>query len=392
MATTIIISFCVLLLIAYVFDISAKKTKIPSVILLLVLGWLVKQIVLTTEIQIPNFDFVLPILGTVGLILIVLEGSLELELNKSKFKLIRKSISSSLFPMLLMMFALGYAFSYFSGSSLKDSFTNAIPLCVISSAIAIPSASNLSLSNKEFVVYESSLSDIFGVILFNFFALNDIIDSHSFLNFGLQLLLIIVVTFISTIGLSFLLSKIDHHIKFIPIILIIILIYVVSKTYHLPSLLFIMLFGIFIGNLDELKRFKFIHYFKPDELNKEVHKFKELLAESAFLIRALFFILFGFLIETHEIINTDTLLWAIVIVIMIFGFRALQLKLVKLPLKPLLFIAPRGLITILLFLSIKPEDSLPFVNKSLILQVILISALVMMIGLMATKKEKDLVE
>lgn len=381
-----------LLLIAYVFDISAKKTKIPSVILLLVLGWLVKQIVLTTEIQIPNFDFVLPILGTVGLILIVLEGSLELELNKSKFKLIRKSISSSLIPMLLMMFALGYAFSYFSGLGLKDSLTNAIPLCVISSAIAIPSASNLSLSNKEFVVYESSLSDIFGVILFNFFALNDIIDSHSFLNFGLQLLLIIVVTFISTIGLSFLLSKIDHHIKFIPIILIIILIYVVSKTYHLPSLLFIMLFGIFIGNLDELKQFKFIHYFKPDELNKEVHKFKELLAESAFLIRALFFILFGFLIETHEIINTDTLLWAIVIVIMIFGFRALQLKLVKLPLKPLLFIAPRGLITILLFLSIKPEDSLPFVNKSLILQVILISALVMMIGLMATKKEKDLVE
>jgi cell volume regulation protein A len=392
MATTIIICFCVLLLIAYVFDISAKKTKIPSVILLLVLGWLVKQIVLTTEIQIPNFDFVLPILGTVGLILIVLEGSLELELNKSKFKLIRKSISSSLIPMLLMMFALGYAFSYFSGLGLKDSLTNAIPLCVISSAIAIPSASNLSLSNKEFVVYESSLSDIFGVILFNFFALNDIIDSHSFLNFGLQLLLIIVVTFISTIGLSFLLSKIDHHIKFIPIILIIILIYVVSKTYHLPSLLFIMLFGIFIGNLDELKQFKFIHYFKPDELNKEVHKFKELLAESAFLIRALFFILFGFLIETHEIINTDTLLWAIVIVIMIFGFRALQLKLVKLPLKPLLFIAPRGLITILLFLSIKPEDSLPFVNKSLILQVILISALVMMIGLMATKKEKDLVE
>ncbi|MBK6836558.1 MAG: hypothetical protein IPG89_20805 [Bacteroidetes bacterium] len=73
MTTTIIIGFCLLLLIAYVFDISAKKTKIPSVILLLVLGWLVKQIALTTEIQIPNFDFALPILGTVGLILIVLE-------------------------------------------------------------------------------------------------------------------------------------------------------------------------------------------------------------------------------------------------------------------------------------------------------------------------------
>ena len=385
MTTTIIITFCVLLLIAYVFDLTASKTKIPSVILLLLLGWAVRQLTLIIDIHLPDFSPILPVLGTVGLILIVLEGSLELELNKSKFGLIRKSFFGALVPMIALAFLLAFAFRYFGHFGLKDSLTNAIPFCVISSAIAIPSVRNLSSHNKEFVIYESSLSDILGVLIFNFLALNETIDRFSFGNFGLQLLIITVVSFIATIGLSFLLSKIEHHIKFVPIILLVVLIYAVSKIYHLPGLIFILLFGLSIGNLDELKRFKWIEKFKPDELNKEVNKFKELTIEAAFLIRALFFLLFGYLIETSEVLNADTFIWALAIVFFIFAFRLIQLKLSKLPLQPLLFVAPRGLITILLFLSIEPTNTISLVNKSLIIQVIILTALLMMFGLMANK-------
>ena len=199
---------------------------------------------------------------------------------------------------------------------------------------------------------------------------------------------ILIVSFLCTIALSYLLNKIEHHVKFVPIILLIILIYAVSKVYHLPGLVFILLFGLFIGNLDELKHFKWIEKFKPEELNKEVHKFKELVAEFAFLVRALFFLVFGFLMETSEILSTETLLWAILISFLIFFFRAIQLKLSKLPLKPLLFIAPRGLITILLFLSILPSNSIGLVNKSLIIQVIIITAFTMMFGLMTNKTQE----
>lgn len=389
MTSTIIITFCVLLLIAYVFDLTSSKTKVPSVIFLLLLGWLVKQITVWFSIQLPDFSPFLPVLGTVGLILIVLEGSLELELNKSKFGLIRKSFVGALLPMIGLAFLLAFSFRYFGGFNLKDSLTNAVPFCVISSAIAIPSVKNLSTYNKEFVIYESSLSDILGVLLFNFFALNKIIDISSFGNFGLQLLLISVVSFVATIGLSLLLSKIEHHIKFVPIILLIVLIYAVSKIYHLPGLIFILLFGLSIGNLDELKRFTWIEKFKPDELNIEVKKFKELTVEGAFIVRALFFLLFGYLIETSEVLNTDTLVWALGIVFFIFVFRSLQLKFSKLPLRPLLFIAPRGLITILLFLSIEPTDTISLVNTSLIIQVIILTALVMMFGLMANKPQQE---
>lgn len=396
MTTTIIITFCVLLLIAYVFDYTSSKTKVPSVILLLLLGWLVKQATIWFHVQLPNFSPILPVLGTVGLILIVLEGSLDLELNKSKFTLIKKSFWGALIPMLLLAFVLALAFHYFGNSNLKNSLINAIPFCVISSAIAIPSVRNLATKNKEFVVYESSLSDILGVLIFNFLLLNESITLLSFGNFVVQLLIMIVISFIATIGLSYLLNKIDHHIKFIPIILLIVLIYAVSKIYHLPGLLFIMLFGLFIGNLDELKRFKWIEKFKPDELNEEVHKFHDLITESAFLVRALFFLLFGYLIETNEVLNTATLLWALGIVFFIFSFRAIQLKASNLPLQPLLYVAPRGLITILLYLSIEPSNTIQFVNNSLITQVIILTALFMMFGLMrnkpANKSERSIQE
>lgn len=389
MTTTIIITFCVLLLIAYVFDLTASKTKIPSVILLLLLGWMVKQLTVLLFIPLPDFSPILPILGTVGLILIVLEGSLELELNKSKLGLIRTSFLGALLPMIALAFLLAFAFRYFGNFGLKDSLTNAIPFCVISSAIAIPSVRNLSSPNKEFVIYESSLSDIIGVLIFNFLALNETINTNSFGNFALQLLIISVVSFVATIGLSLLLSKIEHHIKFVPIILLVILIYSVSKIYHLPGLIFILIFGLAIGNLDEFKRFKWIEKFKPDELNKEVHKFKELTTEAAFLVRALFFLLFGYLIETTEVLNADTFLWALGIVLLIFAFRAIQLKLSKLPLQPLLFVAPRGLITILLFVSIEPTHTISLVNNSLVIQVIILTALLMMFGLMANKPQKN---
>ncbi len=388
MTTGIIIAVCGLLLFAYIFDLTASRTRIPSVILLLILGWGVRQITQVIEVPIPDLGRLLPFLGTLGLILIVLDGTLELELNKSKKTLIIKSVTAALLPIFALTFILAFSFQYFLPDlSFKDALTNAIPFCVISSSIAIPSAKHLSKANREFITYESSLSDIFGVIFFNFIALNELSQSSTIAQSSLQLIIMIGVAFGATLLLAFLLSKIDHHIKFIPIILLVLLIYSIAKMYHLPALIFIMIFGLFLGNLDELKRFKWISILKPYSLNKEVVKFKELIAEATFLVRALFFLLFGFLIKTKEIINTETFIWAVGIVAAMLIIRDIQFKISKIEMFPMLFIAPRGLINILLFLSIVPAQNIPLVNKSLLLQVILLTALVLMLGLMFTGKK-----
>lgn len=387
MSNAIIISLCLLLLISYVFDVSSPKTKIPSVILLLIVGWAVRQASDFFGIGIPNLSPILPIIGTVGLILIVFEGALDLELNRSKKGLILSSLLMSLVPMLVLSIIVGLAFDAMWGVGLRRGLLNAVPFAVISSTIAISSAKNLLPKDREFVIYESTFSDIFAVVLFNFIVRNDVIDGNSFIVFGWQLILIFVITIVATLGLSLLMSKIRHRVKFLPIILLIILIYTIAKEYHLPALIFIFVLGLFIGNLDKFKRFRIVDRLQPEIMVKEVVKLNDITTEITFSIRSLFFILFGYLIETQELLNVETLVIAIGILIVVIILRTIGLKLARQNLNPLLYVAPRGLITILLFITIPEAERIAMVNNSLVIQVIVLTALFMMVGLMISKRQ-----
>lgn len=385
MTTSIIITLTLLLIVAYVFDLTASKTKIPSVILLLSVGMGLSRLSNYFTIQIPDLNSVLPVLGTIGLILIVFEGSLELDVDKTKIPIITKTILFSVLSILCISLVLAYVLSYYFNENYVKSLVNALPLAIISSAIAIPSVSNLSAKVKEFVTYESSLSDIFGVLIFNFFTINQVIDFEAFLTFGLDIFIIIVITVLISLFLTYLLSKIKHHVKFLPILLMLILIYNVAKIWHLPSLIIILLYGIFLGNINKIS---FLGRFINSEiLQTEIVKLRELNTEFAFLIRALFFLLFGFLINFNELVSLEALVWALGICSLIYLSRFLLLKLFKLELKPFLFIAPRGLITILLLLSIPDELKIVEFTKSIFIQVIVLSAVMMMFGMIFSKNK-----
>ncbi len=329
MTISVIITISILLLLAYVFDITTSKTKIPSVILLLLLGFGANLFKESLNITLPNLNPILPILGTIGLILIVLEGSLELEINKTKLPLILKSSIVALIPLLVISFGIAYYLNHFEHLPLKLALASAIPIGIISSAIAIPSARNLLNNEKEFITYESSLSDIFGVIFFNFITLNDNIGTETFGHFFLELLTMLAVSFLATLLLAGFLNKIKHHIKFVPMIILVLLIYGIAKLFHLPALIFILIFGLFIGNIDELRQYKFIQKFHPVNFTKDVHKFREITTELAFLIRALFFMLFGFLIDLADVLNSETILFALSITLGIFIVRFIILKIYK---------------------------------------------------------------
>ncbi len=386
MTLSIIIIICVLLLLAYLFDLTSSKTRIPTVILLLALGYIVRLGAGLFEVQIPDLTMLLQLFGTIGLILIVLEGGLELEFNKSKLKVINKSFLVSILSIIILSFIFTVILQLVYDTEIKNSIINAIPICVISSAIAIPSVANLSKKKKEFVIYESSFSDVLGVLFFDFLITHEKINGHAFGQFGIDMLILILVSFVATILLMFLLKKINHHIKFIPIIILIVLIFAIAEVFHLPALIFILIFGLFIGNFGRLTNIGFIKKMNPEILLVEVKKFSELVQEGAFLIRTMFFLIFGFLIETSELLNPETFILAIAVTAIIFLVRWGILKLFKIELKPLLFVAPRGLITILLFLKMPEIIQLPMINKSLIIQVIVLSALTMMIGMMISKK------
>jgi Kef-type K+ transport system membrane component KefB len=383
-----VIIICVLLLIAYLFEINSSRIRIPPVILLLALGFITRRLTILAGIALPDLTVWLRSLGSIGLILIVLEGALELEADRSKIPLVRKSFFLSLLPLLAIACILGACFQYYFGAPFRMSLLNAIPLCVISSSVAIPSVRNFTGWQREMVVYETSFSDVLGVLFFNFVALNSTFHFGSVIHFIWQLLLIIVISVVSILLLSLLLNKIAHPVKYGPLVLIVIVIYHISKEFHLPGLIFIVVFGLFLGNFDHISAFRQLPGIKAKKMEAEVTRFRDVVVEATFLARALFFILFGYVIRQSEITDTATLGWAVLITAGIFVLRAVTLKICRLNLSPLLFIAPRGLITILLFLSIPASEQLPFMSRSLIVQVIVLTAFVMMLGVTMAGRRK----
>ncbi len=379
-----------LIIFSYLFDLIAKKFKIPSVILLLLSGIGLHYIADLFSLKSPDFNSVLPLVGTVGLILIVLEGSLELKLEKEKSGLIKKSLASAFFILIITSVGLAIFFYYLTGENFQTCFLNAVPLGVISSAIAIPSASVLPVNRKDFIVYESSFSDIFGIILFNFIITNETINVNSFLNLGWQTILILVISGIFCIVLLYLLKRITHHLKFFLIIAMLILTYAIGKFYHLPTLVIVLAFGLFLNNIHWIRHPRFLKIFEYNNFNKDLQQLTQLSGETAFIVRTFFFLIFGFTLDVKSLLHIGVLVNGAVIILLIYLIRIIYQKFfVSTASWAEYLLAPRGLISILLFFSIPDALKLKGMQDGLLFFVILASSLIMAFGLLGVRDKKS---
>lgn len=382
----IIIILCGLVIFSYLFDIFAKKTKVPAVLLLLATGVGLKFLADAFDFRPIDFSTVLPILGTFGLILIVLEGALELHFTVEKKKLILQSLLASLVLLLISSVGIAFLIQYITEASFKTCLINAVPYSTVSSAIAIPSVANLVVSKKEFIVYESTFSDILGIMLFNFLIYNDSISASSFLELSLETVLILFLSAVFSFFLLYLLGRITHHIKFFLILAILVLIYAVGKQFHLSTLIIVLIFGLFLNNTTMLDFAWFKTIFKYPKFNNDLTQLQILTAESAFLIRTFFFIVFGFTMELKELSNIPVLANGLGILAIIYALRLIYLRFSsKEGVTPEVFISPRGLISILLFYSIPGNERLWGIGSGLLLFVILATSLVMTYGLIREK-------
>lgn len=386
MSYYIIIFLCLILLVSYSFEITSKYTKIPGVILLMTSGLLLRYFTEFNGFKIPDFSILLPVMGTLGLVLIVLEGSLDLTISPDKKRLINTSFATSiiLFSAFLALFTVILHF-YFS-VPIKTAVINLIPLGIISSAVAIPSSRHLRKEYREFIVYESSVSDIIGILLFDFVLFNNGSVGRGLLLFIIEVVLTIASSVIISTGLAYMLHKIGHHVKYIIILTVVVLIYILAKLAHWPSLLVVLIFGIILNN-NHLFQSKFTkRYVDFQEFNKNLISFKQITGEFTFLIRSFFFLIFGYYTSLNELFNPHTLILSLTICISVFLLRGIFFKFIlrQSPI-PLLFFAPRGLITILLFLGVPAAYKLSFISEGLISQIIFITILVMALGNMLSK-------
>lgn len=394
----ILFVFPLLIVFSYLFDRFARKTKFPAVILLMFTGILFRLLSSAYGFnQLRFLDDLIPVLGTVGLILIVLEGALELKISKEKLPLLLKGFIAALVILLLNIAALQWVFSSLFEMSAQVAVLSAIPLAIISSAVAIPSAGGLLDKEREFVVYESTFSDILGIMIFNY-ALRQFEVGEGLLNSSslVALLFKIIGVVVISIGITYILFKllrqIEHHVKFFLILALLILVYAFGKLFHLPALVTIFIFGIFLSNVKSLLPRFLKNYLDLDHTEKELHEFHLLTAESTFLVRTFFFLFFGFSIQLSTFNSIQPLIYGVIIILIMLALRYLYFSATTVQIKPspLVYLSPRGLISILLFLQLKDisfvDLSLSPIDERVLLIVILGTMLVMLLGTLKKSK------
>ena len=389
-----------LIIFSYIFDSIAKKTKFPSVILLMFTGMLIRLGVdFYGEVELQFLDQLIPVLGTLGLILIVLEGALELDIERKKIPLILKGFLAALVILITNIVGLSFIFETVLLLERTTAVVYSIPLSIISSAVAIPSASGLLTKDKEFVVYESTFSDILGIMAFNY-ALTQyqnqapLIGMQPLFELGLQIVGVIAISIAITYCLFQLLQQIDQHIKFFLILALLVLVYAFGKYFHLPALVTIFIFGLFLKNVTALLPQFLQKHLNIEKTHQGLHEFHLLTAESTFLVKTFFFLFFGFSISFGQFDSIMPLLYGSLILVVMIGVRYVYFLLTQFNLKPgpLMYMSPRGLISILLFLQIKDIDFISkttLIDERVLLVVILLSMFVMTFGNLKHKTPEE---
>lgn len=380
----------IFLLVAFGIERIGRATGIPAVIVMVIVGLLAHPLLASLGIALDGLGVVVPIIGTVGLVLIVLEGALDIQLRRDRIKTATGAIIMAVIGFLLCVGLFTVAAVELLKLSYFEAALVAIPVAVISSAVAIPSSHFLPARGREFVVYESSISDILGVLVF--FAL---LNSDGSISGVVKTLLgggalSLLLAAICSLGLVLVLMRIDGHVRFIPLLAGLFGLYAIGNLLHLSSLIMVLLFGLALNNPTLITRFKPLRNWMDESYEATLSEFKVLVMELTFAVRGFFFILLGYWTDLSDLASPEAWLAAGIVLVVIYSSRYTILKLIGHQLaNSLTWIAPRGLITVLLFLSAKEALPLPSYLDGAVVLVILSSAALVAVAHIHKQPDSD---
>ena len=392
----LIISLSCIIIVSHFLNLYSDSTGVPSVLILIMFG-----AILQLDTQIIGFQLLgeetrkplLKVLGVAGLILILLEAALDLKMNKQMIVSSLRAFFVGLFGLLCTSFAIAYILQIFTEIDLLHSLLYAVPLSIISSAIIIPSIQSLDESKRSFLIYESTFSDVLGLLMFQVvlgsLATGAVKSSSEIIgNIGLSIFISIFISIL----LIYLFQKIRGHTKLFFLFSILLLLYALGEKLHLSSLLIVLIFGIILNNYKIFFVGFLAKSIDEEKVNGIQNYFKIIIMESAFVVRTFFFILFGYFVSLGSLLNFEVIIISLVLLATIYSIRFILIF----PTMggrswPELFLSPRGLITILLFFSIPDEYVIDKVFHSeiipgILLFIILGSALAMSNALIGVKK------
>jgi NhaP-type Na+/H+ or K+/H+ antiporter len=374
-----ILSASLFLLGIYAVERICRALALPSVIALITGGLLARPALDAVGISLEWAGDLVPLLGTVGLVMIVLEGALDMELRRNRLRLLIATFAAAALGFLACLIPLAWLAATLLELTPVHALLLATPFAVISSAVAIPASAMLSPENREFVVYESAMSDILGVIVF--FSLLGAEGSveTALLNLTAGGLISLLLSLLCALALVWLLHGMDGPIRYVPLLAGLFALYATGKLLHLSPLFMVLLLGLLLNNPHLLRRIPVYQAGMDENFRATVTQFHSLVAELTFVVRGFFFVLLGYWTDLYSFVNPGA--WGVALtaglVIYLGRYPLLRLLRSRRDAHALTWMAPRGLITVLLFLTVRDTMMIPDYFTGAVLLLVLISALLM---------------
>ena len=391
-AYTLIMIASLIVIASFLFSEISRRTNVPSVLMLILLGVGLK-LGFREEIDQVDFSAGLELLGIVGLIMIVLEAALELKLARHQLIPIAKAMGVAFVGLLISSWVAAEVLKYFiEGMDNTSAWLYAVPLSILSSAIIIPSVGALRRDKKEFHIYESTFSDIIGIVVFYFlagpFEARELGEPEQTL--GTYILILggtVIAALIASYLLVLIFQRLRSHVKLFLLIAVLLLEYAIGKQYHLSSLIIILVFGLMFANVELFFYGPAAKYLRPERVAEVFEGLHVVTVETAFVVRTFFFVIFGLTIDPASLLHLDVAMISLIIIASIYLIRYAILRVtIGKDILPQLFVAPRGLITVLLFNAIPAAALVDGFQPGILLFVIILTSVIMTIAMVQDRK------
>ena len=180
----------------------------------------------------------------------------------------------------------------------------------------------------------------------------------------------------------------NHKDPYTLLIAVLLLLYAVGKMFHLSSLIIILIFGVMLSNYRVFFKGFLFKILNEKGAESVLYDMRVVTAETAFVVRTFFFIIFGWSVFLGSLLSLNVVVIGLIVLAIIYVVRAFLLLIfngrdVFLE----LFLAPRGLVTILLFFAIPQELSVGKEFQGVLLFVVLVSCIIMAWSLISYKKD-----
>ncbi len=374
---------------AHLFNGLFKFTKIPNVLILLVIGIIVGPIM--GFVREAHFGSIGPIFTSITLVLILFESGTNLKIGE-----LFKSIGSAFLLTLFNFFASAIigtfiAFTFFSDIDFLSAIFFGVIIAGTSSAVVIPIIKQLKMNKKGYttLMLESALSDVLCLVIGlallqamrqGVFEMGAIFNAI-WKSFLFAFLIGLFGGFLWSIIIRF--TRIIENSKVMNLAIVFI-IYGLTEYLKLNGGIAVLIFGITLGNAYLLKDTFLGYVFPSKEL---LENEKDFFSELVFIMSTFFFVYVGICMKFGSAV---IYLWALLIVAAIIIVRPLSIKLLvktKMSFKDLsimAIMAPKGLVPAILAsipiqYGMRGGESIQMLSFAVVLLSILICSILVII-------------